>query len=516
MLNYQEIIEEIANIEADFDVTSLKIGDTYVWPLIRRHIGNILVQATFTNQTKSKLFQRKYLFARSQQVTKVLLKRIRDIYYFNPKAFDHKNLGFKENQADILFISRPEDNTDLVNGLIYNRHIDPFIELTERYSLNYFKLEENIGKNSQKYFYQPNFYKNTKEYSSYSLLSNFHNVANFDELQIHLKKQIPQLHNEVLSQHEIIYEYERILLRKNYFLNIFKKINPKIAFLVCYYSNEVLPIVWACKELGIISVDIQHGKQGKYHQMYSHWTKFPDQGYDLLPDYFWNWGTPSKNNIAKWHPENLKNHIPIVGGNLWLAKWKHGYTQEFENQYRSFLNDLDQKKLTQNLILITLQTLPNPIEDFVLRVMQETQEENYWLIRLHPVQKDKKDQIEEAITKWNIRNYDIINSTQSPLYSLLKRINLHLTAWSSTSIEALYFNKHTIIIHANGQKLYKEYIDKNQFSLALNYESLLKQLKQLLNSKIVHKNTNIENNYIETNEYTYNKAFQYLLSQAKN
>ena len=46
-------------------------------------------------------------------------------------------------------------------------------------------------------------------------------------------------------------------------------------FFAWYYNLVNMALIWACRDLGITTVDIQHGLQGKYHVMYSHWTRIP-------------------------------------------------------------------------------------------------------------------------------------------------------------------------------------------------------------------------------------------------
>ena len=97
---------------------------------------------------------------------------------------------------------------------------------------------------------------------------------------------------------------------------------PKHVLFECYYNADIFGLIAACKKRNIQTTDIQHGKQGTHHPMYSHWGKIPPEGYTMLPDFFWNWGEDSKTNIKRWQVENGSKHQPVVGGNLWLMQWK--------------------------------------------------------------------------------------------------------------------------------------------------------------------------------------------------
>ena len=43
--------------------------------------------------------------------------------------------------------------------------------------------------------------------------------------------------------------------------------------MVCYYDFKSLALTWASNELGIKSIDFQHGVQGPYHMAYASWPK---------------------------------------------------------------------------------------------------------------------------------------------------------------------------------------------------------------------------------------------------
>ena len=120
----------------------------------------------------------------------------------------------------------------------------------------------------------------------------------------------------------------------------------------------MMGLIAASRLFGITSVDIQHGKQGKYQPMYSGWL-IPETGYQLLPDYFWCWGKKSSDHILSSSPKR-NTHIPLIGGYLWLRYFS-----------RYLKTELPQSNSTRPIrLLFTLQQPskenPHPIPDFVL------------------------------------------------------------------------------------------------------------------------------------------------------
>ena len=102
---------------------------------------------------------------------------------------------------------------------------------------------------------------------------------------------------------------------------LLKHKNLKEIYLTCWYTTETMGICAAARQLGIKTIDIQHGKQGKYQAMYSGWTTIPESGYSLMPDKFWCWGKPSCDHILASSP-NRKIHLPFVGGYPWVDYYK--------------------------------------------------------------------------------------------------------------------------------------------------------------------------------------------------
>lgn len=69
-------------------------------------------------------------------------------------------------------------------------------------------------------------------------------------------------------------------------------------FCRCYYIPAYLPMILACKILGITVIDVQHGMNGFHHLGYSR-IKGCEKNTPLLPDVFWVWSEMAKSMIEK-------------------------------------------------------------------------------------------------------------------------------------------------------------------------------------------------------------------------
>jgi ubiquinone/menaquinone biosynthesis C-methylase UbiE len=331
-------------------------------------------------------------------------------------------------------------------------------------------------------------------------------IFNFNKFNRHIKKIANKI---VLNEFALIEEVNLLECYCRYFEEIFKAIRPKVIFFVCYYYVMAMAIIKACKKLGIVSVDIQHGKQGKYHGMYSYWTRIPSQGYELLPDFFWCWGDESKINIEKSRRSTGSNHIPIVGGNRWLASWIDGKAGIFENNIsKEFYTILNNKK---KKILISLQPFDEqiPLPEHVIEAMRNSPTDWLWLLRLHPSRRQDEGRINSLLTQKGIQNFEIHHSTVCPLYSLLKIADHHITYYSSVCYEALSFGVPTTIIDPSGLTLYEEYITKGIFNYADTIDTLVGAIEKTIEDKqLIEKIP-----YIETKKNVAEKALKIIVNK---
>jgi|GEM_PF-573175 len=449
------IIEIISQIEKNFDVNSLQYKGLLVWPWIRLSIWTQLNNPglNFANVSSQQQYEFVLMDERKEQ-----LKHLRQ---------------FKN--TEIFFFSRPEDHSDWFDGKCYNRHVDSIIDFVrDKYRFLKFEFRSPQAETTlprlEATFFQDVFIRkvvgNPSESESISAFKELQKIVGDLSKNVHLKQSV------IIANMKLLEKFEQ------YFSEILFNVQPKAVFLVCYYSMIPMALIRACKKLGIVSVDIQHGKQGKYHGLYSHWTKIPSNGYDLLPDVFWCWGSESKHNIEKWQPNGCLNHKALVGGNCWLAKWVDGVNSVGETDgAKAFF---DKIKKMRKVILVTLQPFEDllPLPKHVLDGMRRSPNNWLWLIRLHPLHRNRKEQICSLIQQQGIINFEIENSTICHLYSLLRISDHHITYYSSVCYEALAFNVSTTIVDPSGLTLYEDYINRGIFNYAMTTEELLASIEK--------------------------------------
>lgn len=246
---------------------------------------------------------------------------------------------------------------------------------------------------------------------------------------------------------------------------IIRKKNVKMIFELCYYSQPSYGVNVAAKELGVKTVEIQHGGMGPEHIAYSGWSKFPIAGYEVMPSTIWLWSEVDCELVDMWIKKQ-NYHAYILGGNPWITYLIEDYKQNIDK-----ILEGNKKK-----ILYTLQS--HSIDKYILETISQTCHDFQWFIRLHPRKLNAKKTILQQLTDFGVETMvEIDISTNMPLPILLSKIDLHISAFSGSISEAAMLNKLTIIIDEIGVSSYQKYIDTGMAIAELNKSSKCLALK---------------------------------------
>lgn len=479
-MDHKDAIELIEEVERCFDVNEVRFRGERVWPLIRKEIW---VQLVFPSRKVATVPQKQK--SRRLRPTNAIRRSAREL------AIGVKNFAAHRRQLkmlctqgpiDSLFYSRASYHTDQFNGRYYDRQLDPLIELVRKQHRTLkleFQSKESalrIPRFEPTYFVDPipplvcqRFGRNGVNRSCKGSIDGFES----------LRATIMGIHKKIHLDSQ--YFLDQINLLDNYgalFNEILARTQPKVVFLQCYHNLITMALLRSCRSSETISVDVQHGKQGKYHGFYTHWTKIPEEGYEFLPDYFWCWGEQTKRNIEIWQPAQCVQHRPIVGGNLWLSKWVEDNGFRLDEAEEEFLSSL---KRVGKVVLVSVQ-YKFPLKDLfpahLVKGMRKSPNEWLWLIRLHPMQRDLRGAICRLMKDYDIQNYEINYASSCALCPLLRRSHHHVTCWSSVCYEALSFAVSTTIIHPIGKRLYKDYIDRGIFGYADSSDAILTSIRR--------------------------------------
>ena len=281
--------------------------------------------------------------------------------------------------------------------------------------------------------------------------------------------------------------YIRIIA--NDFLEMFKELRPQLGILESYHGTPGMAFSLACREFGIPCMDIQHGVAGEWHYAYGRWHNLPKTGYELLPSLFWCWGDAEAKAIEDWAVDQQLPHRAIIGGNLWLETWKRG-NAPLINKYDKNLKEKMSASGCPRHVLFTLQGEESTQRLEMLAVLvKKTQESWFWWLRLHPSALQQAKRISEIFHRSSVgvRSYDLDQASALPLYALLRNVDLHMTGYSSTVIEAASFQVPSIILDNYSLGHYQKYIDSGAAVVAKDSESIVEAMEKLIASSSDNK-----------------------------
>ncbi len=440
---FKETLESFAEIERAIDVNAIRYHDIRIWPLIRWDIYGVTCGPSRVVSTTPDISRRQIL-----SPTVDLLQAVAD------------------NRRGCLFFSREMAHTEVLDGKEYCPFLDPMVALAQEAGYATLKIEASPQAGLSQARKEPTFHfvpiGHPATQRAYSGIEHFKACKELVAKLFHL--DLPED-----GFQELVHQIEDW---SQFFSAVLRVGRPKAVFEVCYYDLATFGLCLACKRTGIPLIDLQHGTFGGYHGLYTHWTRMPPEGYELLPDVFWTWGSRSQQAILQWFPAGTHKPHVRVGANLRVASWltraqaSDGIPHELRRRLRE----------ASRSILLTLGF--NVIPPFVLDAMKQAPTDWLWLIRLHPVYDSplERQKLHEQLRVLGIPNYEIDHATETLLYCLLPQVNHLLCAFSSSCYDALAFNVPVTLYDEAGLKFYRQDVDDGLMAYAADVNGILQSV----------------------------------------
>ncbi len=467
---HAEIIKAITDIEQAFDTSTLTTRGVSYWPICRQKLWGGLM--------------RKLLAARGEGDPPPVSNtgpQWADVGQVNAALAGPQDLGLltatparaPQLNPDVLFFARPEEYSDKVAGKSYARFIDSVfahavaagpatkIELADARVIGFVRrypsLFLDLGMAGQDVTFDPP-----------GPLENFADVA---------AAAAKYADGFVLDHEALATDMGKIFYFAAIFEKILRALKPRLFILSVSYHPVGNAWMLACRRAGVRSVDLQHGRLGPIHGNYTHLTVAPPDGYALLPDRVWCWGEPTKRDIAAFNNPRCTRHMGVVGGNAWLAKWRHGDLKELEPpEAPAFVAATHDKRK----ILVSLQPLDTPVTAPLIAAMKQAPADWLWLLRLHPLRRQTAPEIKRLLENAGVRNFEIESATTLPLYLLLRLCEHHVTVFSSVVTEAASFDLRTSLLDEVGASTFAKYVARGICRVTVTGESLVAHVRECL------------------------------------
>jgi hypothetical protein len=230
-----------------------------------------------------------------------------------------------------------------------------------------------------------------------------------------------------------------------------RRAQPGLLVVDCWTNWPAVAASVAAHRLGIPVLELQHGIQEQSHSAYHGWRKEPSGGWDMLPDAFWVWGSRAE----ALYKTNRITHEVIRGGSLWLRQWVNEDAPDIAQACkwaRSFTAGSDYS------ILVTLGDPASHEIEFLNNVLAESPSNWRWLVRMHPNSRFERAAILSALNWPSHAIVNVYESSEWPLFAMLKAVDLHVTNCSTSTNEALAFGTPSITFGELGLSMFDELI----------------------------------------------------------
>jgi hypothetical protein len=446
---HADAIAILTDIERRCDTARLTYGGVSYWPLCRQKIWAALMQRTVLaakDKDAAAVSNAGPSWSDAAQTINVVPVGAPQLGLIHPdQATANRAVAAGALKPKALFLVRPEEYFDTVNGARFAKTIDSVAERAAGRS-PIAKIELADPRTIAFARTLPSLFLQLDKAAEGVRFDPPHKLENYAALAEALAASDCGV---ALDQATLAADMGKIF----YFARIFEKVltllAPQVLFQSVYYHPVGMAWLLAARWCGITSVDLQHGRLGPHHGLYTDFTAAPPDGYDLVPDMVWCWGRQTKHDIEVAKNPACRRHNGLIGGNAWLARWRSQpdiATPE--------LAAFDKLSTGRRRILVSLQPLEAPLTPVLLKAMQDSPPDWLWLLRLHPLRRHTAPEIAAILQRANIRNAEIRHATDLPLFPLLKRVDHHVTIFSSVAVEAAAFDVRTSLAGDEGLAIY--------------------------------------------------------------
>ena len=218
---------------------------------------------------------------------------------------------------------------------------------------------------------------------------------------------------------------------KHYLYDILSKIKPKVVLIRCGYGRFPMALSQACRELGIPSIELQHGLITAFHPAYRRAT--PTTNRDCIPEYLLAQGEIYAELVRNGHLFDKKKVISV--GHPYLRK---------------ILNERKRKPVTKqslspfhhNILFTSQWIMATEIKDFVTKVATQLEQEDMdvgILFKPHPYDKNDYSELKKY-------KHVILIDRYEDIFTLFSAVDIHATVYSTSGLEAIAFGIPNIFI----------------------------------------------------------------------
>lgn len=472
-MTHKEFRAWLQRIESSHPVLDWRVGGLRIWPMARL----TLYGANFHARSKRySLGQSGLGYARLGAEALSAWARAR--------LADAENSVRPDGHADAVFLTNSVGRQPVVSGRRYNPRLAPYVELLARRGLRSVVWEMspyadyNIPRYTPSAFIQPRLLW-------WRLRSQSQPAVRFTESLPGWEGFLADVGDAGFT---FPYEAKKRLHRDVFYVRRLadqfaawlRRIQPRVSF-VADASAADQAFCLACRELGIPSIEIQHGVQGAMHPIYASWSAVPPEGFATRPRAWWCWDAESAAVIMEWAESAPQAHTAIVGGDPWREMWLSVGNEEA----RRTLADVRAHVAAaggEHHILVTLSSIHEVLPESVLEVVRRSPSDWRWWFRMHPVnQAARRPETVNTLASVGQEETRMQWATEVPLHALLQFMDCHVTVGFSTVVQdAAAVGVPSIGCSLAGADFYAAEVGRGIMRIALTADELTEGLEAFL------------------------------------
>lgn len=261
-------------------------------------------------------------------------------------------------------------------------------------------------------------------------------------------------------------DYYRYKYLRMKFKRILKQTKPKIVIEVVSYGPKCMIINEICKDMGILTIELQHGWLGKEHMAYNYASKgtirqFPDK-ICLFGDYY-------KTRAA----------FPISKENLLVTGFPY-----YERELQKY-SEYKRQDVRYTVLFLSQGMYAKSLPQMAVDLRKRTRDEEVRILyKLHPIEFHNWQQTFPILQEEGI---EIIGLKGMSLYECFASSDMQIGAYSTAIYEGLGFGLRTLIFDQNSEKFAQELIEEG---IAERIESVDDIVEKIRNEEIAVYNTN--------------------------
>lgn len=449
-----EVMATIAYLEKNFPVQDWSVNGIKIWPLLRIYASSDWINRSqfqnslFTQAPKSSLENLKEVLLTARNLWRA--------------SANDKEKAQKIALAEILFLSDGVSFSK-VNGKWMEKFCDPIRSVFSEHGISSLMLcpynKAFVPRQSPSAFIQPALDLKRIEGKFRKKLKFFGKVNARDLHALDLYLETLNLPGRVSMSEWIAQLIPLFLSYRNYFSSLIEKVQPKLVFLVSYYSVEGMALISVCRSKGIPTVDIQHGVQGALHRSYGQWESVLES-LELLPNVFWCWRQADVESIQKWAQLSNGKHFAIAGGHPFLFLDQFVKQRVFCSDYEKWVKERSPDALRILFTLSGLETDDKLRE--ILEFLSALDSRNFFWLRCHPINIEQRKKLKVILQECQFKWVNVEDATTEVLPVILRHSDIHITNESSTVIEAEALGIPSVILSDYGAELFQTQLQRGR------------------------------------------------------